>query len=71
MSFAALLLAAAVSSAAPPPGTGTGVELASARVAVVILTPAIVRQGGGPEIDPNAPAPQIRRRDGTVLVEFQ
>jgi len=70
MSFAALLtFAAATASAAPPPETG--VQLAEANVQVTIVKAAVVRQGSGPEIAPGAAPPQITRRDGKVLVEYQ
>ena len=71
MSVAALLLAAAVASAAPQPEPARGVEFAEARVQAVILKPAIVRQATGLVVDADAPAPQITRRDGSVLVEYQ
>jgi hypothetical protein len=71
MSIAALLVAAAVSSAAPQPEPAHRVELAEAQVQAVILKPAFVRQGSGPEVDADGPAPQITRRVGTVLVEYQ
>ena len=70
MSFAALLTFAAVAtSAAPQPESG--VQLAEAHVQVTIVKAAVVRQGSGPEIAPGAAPPQITRRDGKVLVEYQ
>lgn len=70
MSFTALILAAAA-SAASPPEPGTGALLASAQVQVVIVKAAIVRQATGVEQLRDAPAPQLTRRDGAVLVEYQ
>jgi hypothetical protein len=70
MSLAALLtLAAAATSATPQPEAG--VQLAQAQVQVVIIRAAVVRQATGPEIVPEAAPPQISRRDGKVLVEYQ
>lgn len=48
------------------------VQIASAQVQVRILRPAIVRQTSGPRLEGrDGPAPQISRRGGTVLVEYQ
>ena len=70
MSLAALLtLAAAATSTAPRPETG--VELVQAQVQVTIVRAAVVRQASGAEIVPEAAPPQITRRDGKVLVEYQ
>ena len=67
---ALVMLASAPSSAGPP--ASTGVEIATARVTVEIVRPAIVRQDGGwQEVARDAPRPQITRRDGAVLVEYQ
>jgi hypothetical protein len=70
MSIAALILAVAAASA-PPAEPAHGVELASAEVQVAIVRSAIVRQGTGMEQLPDAPKPQVSRRGGTTLVEFQ
>jgi hypothetical protein len=61
--LAPLLMTAAASS---------GMQVAEAHVTVEILRPAIVRQAGGWErgVD-DAPTPQIARRDGMILVEFE
>jgi hypothetical protein len=72
MTLATLLtLAASATSAAPPPESGAGVQLAQAQVQVTIVRAAVVRQRSGPEIVPEAAPPQISRRDGKVLVEYQ
>ena len=68
---AALTLAAAASASAPAPAQGSGAQVASAQAGAVIVEPAVVRQASGLEARPNGPAPQITRRDGAVLVEFQ
>ncbi len=68
MSFAALILAAATAPGAPPPA---GDSVASAQVSVTIVKPAIVRQANGVEQVPGAPVPQMTRRPGAVLAEFQ
>ena len=69
--LAALVVLASASSGAEPP-VCTGVEIASARVAVEIVRPAVVRQDSGwQDIARDAPRPQITRHDGVVLVEFQ
>ena len=68
---AALILAAATASAPAPASERSGVQLVTAQVSAVILEPVIVRQASGPEPSPGGPAPQITRREGTVLVEFQ
>lgn len=70
MSIAALILALAA-PAASPPEPGSGAQLASAQVQVMIVKAAIVRQATGLEQVRDAPAPQITRRDGAVLVEYQ
>ena len=70
MSIAAFLtLAAAATSATPQPEAG--VQIAEARVQVTIVRAAVVRQATGPEIAPETAPPQISRRDGKVLVEYQ
>jgi len=70
MSFAALLTLAAVATS-PAPQPDAGVQLVQAQVQVRIVKAAVVRQGTGPEIAPEAAPPQITRRDGKVLVEYQ
>ena len=70
MTFAALLTLAAAAISAPPQPEH-GVQLAQAQVQVVILKAAVVRQGSGPEIAEGAPVPQIIRRGGRILVEYQ
>jgi hypothetical protein len=68
MSFAAaLFLAAATPAAAPPAGSFVD----SAQVTVTVLKPVAVRQGSGPVSQQDAPAYQLSRRDGVVLVEYQ
>jgi len=69
--FSALILAAAAAATPAPPPQATGVQLVEAQVQAVILQPVIVRQASGFEPAPNAPAAQITRRAGKVLVEFQ
>jgi hypothetical protein len=74
MSFAAaLILAAATASAAPPMPLGgdAGVQLASAQARAAIVEVAMVRQASGLNQDRDGPAPQISRRGGTVLFEFE
>ena len=66
----ALFLAVAAAAGGPWPG-GQGVEILSTEVRAEIVRPAIVRQASGLEPGRDAPAPQISRRDGTILVEFQ
>jgi len=66
----ALVLAAAVATGGGSSG-GQGVEILSAEVRAEIVRPAIVRQASGLEHGRDMPAPQISRRGGTVLVEFQ
>lgn len=70
MSLAALLTlaAAATSTPAQPPA---GVQMVQAQVQVRIVRAAVVRQGAGPELVPEAAPPQISRREGKVLVEYQ
>jgi hypothetical protein len=69
MSFAAaaLVVAAAGAPAAAPAGSFSD----SAQVTVTVLKPAAVRQGSGPVPQPDAPAYQLTRREGLVLVEYQ
>jgi hypothetical protein len=69
MSLAALLTLAAVATS-PAPQPEAGVQLAAAQVQVTIVRAAVVRQGS-PEIAPEAAPPQISRRDGRMLVEYQ
>ena len=71
----ALLIIAAAPSTAGADGDRVeprGVQIASAQVQARILRPAIVRQASGPRLEGrDGPAPQISRRGGTVLVEYQ
>jgi hypothetical protein len=68
MSFAAaLVLTAAAMASAPPAGSFVD----SAQVTVTVLKPVAVRQGSGPVNQQDAPAYQLSRRDGLVLVEYQ
>jgi hypothetical protein len=73
MAHAAFLLAAALAAAGGEPAVQQrGAELASAQATVRILQPAIVRQGKGLEpAAPDAPSPQVTRRAGQVLIEYQ
>ena len=68
--FAALLMVAAVAAEGGEPA-GRGAEIATARVQAAILEPARVRQGSGHERTADRPVPQITRRAGEILVEFQ
>jgi hypothetical protein len=68
--FATLLMVASVATGTGDTG-GRGVEIATARVQAAILEPARVRQGSGHERVGDRPVPQITRRAGEVLVEFQ
>jgi hypothetical protein len=68
--FAALLIVASVAAGTDDSG-GRGVEVVTARVQVAILEPAGVRQGSGHERVSDRPVPQITRRAGEILVEFQ
>ena len=70
LEFATILMAASVAAASDDTG-GRGVEIATARVQVAILEPARVRQGSGHERVGDRPVPQITRRAGEILVEFQ
>ena len=70
LEFATLIMPASGSAASGETG-GRGVEIATARVQVAILEPARVRQGSGHERVGDRPAPQITRRAGEILVEFQ
>jgi hypothetical protein len=69
MSLAAAILATAAATVLPQ--AGSGAQLAQAQVQVVIVKAAAVRQATGPEPQRDAPVPQITRRTGEVLVEFQ
>lgn len=73
MTIAALLaLATAAVSAEPGRAPTRGVDLASAQVRAEVLRPAIVRQADGlQDAGPEAPRPQVSRREGTVLIEFE
>jgi hypothetical protein len=73
MAHAVFFLAAALAvSGGEPPAQRRGAELASAQVTVRILHPAIVRQGKGLEpVAPHAPSPQVTRRAGQVLIEYE
>ncbi len=68
--FASLLMVASVATETGDAGA-RGVEIATARVQVAILEPAKVRQGSGHERIGGGAAPQITRRAGEILVEFQ
>ena len=69
---ALVVLASAQSQAEPPGATARGVEIATARVTIEIVRPAIVRQNGGwQEVARDAPRPQITRHGDSVLVEYQ
>jgi len=71
MTFAALILAAAAATAQPSEDAG-GAQVAQAHASVTILQAAVVRQAGGFEPGPaDAPRPQISRRGGEVLIEFE
>lgn len=62
----------ALASAAATVSSTPGVELASAQARAAILRPAIVRQRSGWEDRATAaPRPQVNRRDGTTLIEFE
>jgi hypothetical protein len=73
MAHAAFFLAAALAaSGGEPAEQKRGAALASAQVTARILQPAIVRQGKGLETAaPDAPTPQVTRRAGQVLIEYQ
>lgn len=77
MSIAILAVLASAAVAAPPsartePPRAHGVVLASATARVRIVRPAILRQAEGwRDPDPEAPRPQIIRREGTVSIEFE
>lgn len=73
MSIVALMVLASAAIPAEPERTpARGVELVSAQVRAEVLRPAIVRQGEGlQEAEPEAPRPQIKRRERTVLIEFE
>ena len=73
MSIVVLLaLASAAVPAEPERAPARGVELASAQVRAEVLRPAIVRQDEGlQDAGPESPRPQISRRQGTVLIEFE
>jgi len=72
MSPAAFLFAVAAGAAAPAAGdAGRGVELATARVTVEIVRPAIVRQASGIERGGHPHRPQVTRRGRGVLYEFE
>jgi len=64
-----LVFAAMATSAAPQPQAG--VQVLQAQISVTILRAAVVRQATGPEIAPETAPPQISRRDGKILVEYQ
>jgi hypothetical protein len=68
----ALVVLASAQSQAEPPATARGVEIATARVTVEIVRPAVVRQNGGwQEVARDAPRPQVTRHDEVILVEYQ
>ncbi|HYD24724.1 MAG TPA: hypothetical protein VEB68_07990 [Croceibacterium sp.] len=72
MTLVPMILAAAAALSGDAGAAGGGAQLASARVGVEILQPVAVRQNGGfQERGDDAPKPQVTRRDGTVLIEFQ
>lgn len=77
MSIAASLFLAAAVAAAPAPaeagdGRGQGVQVASARVAVQILQPAVLRDGAMVATDAaRAPRVQTLRGEGRVTYEFE
>jgi len=48
-----------------------GARIASAQVSVEILRPVAVRQATGLEKDDAGPRPQVSRRAGQVLFEFE
>ena len=68
--FAALLMVASLAAETGESG-GRGVEIATARVQATILEPARVRQDSGHQRTVDRPVPQITRRSGEILVEFQ
>ena len=70
MNLAALLTLAAVATSAPAQPQ-LGVQIVQAQVQVRIVRAAVVRQGSGPELVPEAAPPQISRHNGKVLVEYQ
>ena len=70
MSSTALLTLAAVAAYAIPQPQ-SGVQVMQAQLSVTILKAAVVRHATGPEIAPETAPPQITRRDGKVLVEYQ
>jgi hypothetical protein len=71
MSLAGVLILAASAATGAGSSAGQGVEILSAQVRAEIVRPAIVRQASGLEQGREMPAPQISRRGGTVLIEFQ
>lgn len=72
MTLVPLILAAAAVLAGDQSPVSNGVALAGANVGVEILRPAIVRQNGGwQDGGGDRPRPQVSRRDGAVLIEFQ
>jgi len=67
-----MALASATVSAEPEQAPARGVELVSAQVRAEVLRPAIVRQDEGlQDAGTEAPRPQVSRRKGTVLIEFE
>ena len=73
MSFAAALLVAAAVAAQPaPPEAGQGAQVESARIAVEILRPAVLRDGVLVSAEGDeAPRTQTLRRDGRISYEFE
>lgn len=64
-----LLTAAATAGAAQAEPSRPQVVTAEARATIVRAV--VVRQASGVQEDRDGPAPQISRRGGTILVEFQ
>lgn len=77
MSFAASLLLAAAAAASPAPagdggGRGEGVQVATARVAVQIMRPAVLRDGAIASTDTDqTPRTQTLRSENRVTYEFE
>jgi hypothetical protein len=70
MMLVPLILAAAAALAGDQGGAGA--QVATAQVGVEILRPIMVRQSSGLQpLDAEAPAPQVSRRGGAILIEFQ
>lgn len=72
MMWAALLFLASGAAETPAPVESRGARIASAEVTVRILRPVVVRQSGGwQQGSADDPVPQVSRRPGQILIEFE